>query len=275
MHRILIQIFLPFLIVSCNLSGNDNHNTSLKTDTLYRIQTSEGDIVINLYDETPLHKKNFKKLVSEGFYNGVLFHRVIDDFMIQAGDPESVNATPDQTLGSGGPDYTIPSEVHSKLFHKKGAIAAARQGDDINPERASSSSQFYIVEGTVMTDDMLDKIEKQINQQKIQLYYKNTLDSLKNAALENDQVPDYSIINPVAKEIATEKYNKNKFSFTQTQREAYKTVGGTPHLDAAYTVFGEVIEGIEVVKKIAAAETGKANRPKEDIRIEKIEIIEK
>ncbi len=275
MHKIFVQILLSFLIVSCNAHKSETNTVSVEKDTLYRIQTSKGDILISLYDKTPLHKQNFHKLVSQNFYNDVLFHRVIDDFMIQTGDPESADAAPDKMLGSGGPDYTIPSEVHPNYFHKKGAIAAARQGDDLNPDRASSSSQFYIVEGKIMTDDMLNKIENQINQQNLQLYYKNLLDSLKNADLENDQVPDYSLINPMAKQLATEKYNKNKFAFTQKQREIYKTQGGTPHLDGGYTVFGEIVEGMDVVEKIAAVETGKANRPIEDIRIEKIEIIEK
>jgi len=275
MHKIVVQILLSFLIVSCNANKSETNTVSGEKDTLYRIQTSMGDILISLYDKTPQHKKNFHKLVSQNFYDDVLFHRVIDDFMIQTGDPESVDADSHQMLGSGGPEYTIPSEVNPDYFHKKGAIAAARQGDDINPDRASSSSQFYIVEGKIMTDDMLDKIENQINQQNIQLYYKNLLDSLKNAALENDQVPDYSLINPMAKKLATEKYNNNKFVFTQEQRKIYKTQGGTPHLDGGYTVFGEIVEGMDVLEKIAAVETGKANRPIEDIRIEKIEIIEK
>lgn len=183
-----------------------------------KITTSKGEVIIKLYNETPLHRDNFLKLAKEGFYNGTIFHRVIKDFMIQGGDPDSKNATPEATLGSGGLKYTIPAEFRDSLFHKKGVLAAAR---DNNPEKASSSSQFYIVQGKVLTDSALNAIEK---------------NRLKH------KIPDY-------------------------QREVYKTLGGVPHLDRNYTVYGEVVTGLQMVDNIAAMPTGNANRPKEDVKM--------
>lgn len=183
-----------------------------------KITTSKGEVIIKLYNETPLHRDNFLKLAKEGFYNGTIFHRVIKEFMIQGGDPDSKNATPEASLGSGGLKYTIPAEFRDSLFHKKGVLAAAR---DNNPEKASSSSQFYIVQGKVLTDSAINAIEK---------------NRLKH------KIPDY-------------------------QREVYKTLGGVPHLDRNYTVYGEVIKGLEMVDNIAAMPTGNANRPKEDVKM--------
>lgn len=177
------------------------------------ITTQEGVAMLQLYNETPQHRDNFVKLVQENFYDGLLFHRVIHRFMIQGGDPSSKYATPTQRLGSGGPDYKIPAEFHAHLFHKKGAIGAAR---DNNPEKASSASQFYLVQGRVFTDAGLD--------------------SLQRMRLNGRQIP-------------------------AEQREVYKTIGGVPHLDQDYTVFGELISGIEVVDKIAAVKTDAFDRP--------------
>jgi len=191
------------------------------------IETSLGKIKIILYEETPLHSENFIKLASEGVYNEILFHRVIENFMIQTGDPSSRNAGKGQLIGTGGVGYTIPAEFHPALYHKKGAIAAARQGDNVNPQRASSGSQFYIVQGTVFTDAQLDQMEAQ----------------------------------------------GIHIKFTQEQRDVYKTLGGTPHLDYAYTVFGSVVEGFDVVEKIAAVQTDQYNRPLEDVSLS-IKIIE-
>jgi peptidyl-prolyl cis-trans isomerase B (cyclophilin B) len=183
-----------------------------------KISTSKGECIIRLYNETPQHRDNFLKLAKEGYYNGTIFHRVIKDFMIQGGDPDSKNATPEAMLGNGGPTYTIPAEFRDSLFHKKGVLAAAR---DNNPEKASSGSQFYLVQGKVFTDEQLDNVEK----------------------------------------------NRLKHKIPADQREVYKTLGGTPHLDRNYTVYGEVVKGIEMVDSIASVETGKADRPKEDVKM--------
>lgn len=218
-------VLLNCLIVFSVSSQQDTiiRKKDRKRDVL--VQTSMGDIVIRLSDSTPLHRDNFLKLVKKKYYDSILFHRVIKNFMIQAGDPNSKNATAGQPLGNGGPGYTIPAEFRATLFHKKGVIAAARMGDNVNPQKASSGSQFYIVQGKNFTDAGLDSAEIfRLNGRKI----------------------------PVE------------------QRAVYKTIGGTPHLDQGYTVFGEVIKGIDVVDKIAAVQTSKAqdrDRPLQDVRI--------
>jgi cyclophilin family peptidyl-prolyl cis-trans isomerase len=173
-----------------------------------------------LYNETPIHRDNFIKLVKEKYYNGILFHRVINQFMIQAGDPGSRNALPDAQLGSGGPGYTLPAEIIPKYFHKFGALSAARIGDNFNPQRRSSGSQFYIVQGKTYTAQELTSFESGLNT-----------------------------------------------NWTEEQIKAYTTIGGTPHLDAQYTVFGELIEGFEVLTKIASVKTGVGDRPIENVKI--------
>lgn len=198
----------------------------------YRISTSQGDMIIRLYDETPEHRDNFKKLVAEGFYDNTTFHRVIENFMIQGGDPNSKDDDP-MNDGQGGPGYTVPAEINSDLFHKKGALAAARTGDQVNPQRRSSGSQFYIVHGQVYETEMLDRIEKQIW-----------------ASMQG-------------------------FAFSEGAREAYTTVGGTPQLDMQYTVYGELVEGFDVLDQIAATSTARKtgeqvpgaliDRPAEDV----------
>jgi cyclophilin family peptidyl-prolyl cis-trans isomerase len=224
---------------------------------------------IKLYNETPKHRDNFIKLVKNNFYNGTLFHRVIKDFMIQGGDPDSKNASPGTMLGSGGPGYTIPAEFDSILFHKKGALAAAREGDQINPKKASSGSQFYIVQGKKFTDDELDKIENNINQQRIKSLYNKYIDQEKNKALENDEVPDYSKIEPLARQRAINEFKSiPEFKFSAAQRKAYKDIGGAPHLDGSYTVFGQVIEGLDVIDKIASVQTDSNDRPLKNIPVE-------
>ena len=197
-----------------------------------QLETTYGNIIIRLSDSTPLHRDNFLKLVKVGFYDSVLFHRVIQNFMIQSGDPNSKNAAAGQPLGNGGPNYTIPAEFRQTLFHKKGVIAAARTGDNVNPQKASSGSQFYIVQGRTFTDAGLDSVE--------------------NFRLKR-KIP-------------------------AEQREVYKTIGGTPHLDQNYTVFGEVVKGMDVVDKIAAVQTSKGvdrDRPLQDVRIIKAKLIKR
>src|SRR5687767_2524610 len=196
------------------------------------LQTSYGEILLRLSDSTPLHRDNFLKQVKKGYYDSVLFHRVIQNFMIQSGDPKSKNAPAGQPLGNGGPGYTIPAEFRVSLFHKKGVIAAARMGDNVNPQKASSGSQFYIVHGKVFTDAGLDSVENR----------------------------------PAGKKLPAE------------HRSVYKTIGGSPHLDQNYTVFGEVIKGLDVVDKIAAVQTSKGqdrDRPVSDIIIIKAKLVKR
>lgn len=183
-----------------------------------KVQTGMGECIIKLYNETPQHRDNFLKLIEKGTYNGTLFHRVIKDFMIQGGDPDSKNAVEGALLGEGTVGYTVPAEFRDSLFHKKGVLAAAR---DNNPEKASSGSQFYLVQGKTFTDEQLDALEK----------------------------------------------NRLKFKLPQWQREIYKTQGGTPHLDRNYTVYGEIVKGMELVDKIAEVKTDGNNRPLADIKM--------
>lgn len=194
--------------------------------SLILISTSFGDIKISLYNETPKHRDNFIKLVKEGTLDGTLFHRVIKDFMIQGGDPDSKNAVAGTTLGEGGLGYTIPAEFVPTLIHKKGVLAAAREGDAVNPEKASSSCQFYLVQGRKFTREEIDKMLKG-----------------KNARRDA------------------------KITYTDEQYKTYETIGGTPHLDMDYTVFGEVIEGLDVIDKIAEVKKDKRDRPLEDIKM--------
>lgn len=195
------------------------------TACLVELETAYGNMIIQLYDATPKHQENFIKLIEDRFYDGLLFHRVIDGFMVQGGDPKSKNARKGQPLGSGGPGYTIPAEFVDSLVHVRGALAAARMGDNVNPEKSSSGSQFYIVHGRTVNEESLNRIESQKGV----------------------------------------RYSKN-------QRETYKEKGGTPFLDREYTVFGQVIEGLDVIEKIAKSPTDNRDRPVENVEM-KIRVI--
>ena len=228
-------LFIALAVLSCLFARSQPDVKLKKKDRKRDVQlvTTEGTIILRLYDSTPLHRDNFLKLVKSHYYDSILFHRVIQNFMIQAGDPNSRAAQPRQPLGNGGPAYTIPAEFRASLFHKKGVVAAARMGDQVNPERKSSGSQFYIVQGKTFTDRELDSIE---------------ITRLQGSKLPLDH------------------------------REVYKATGGTPQLDQNYTVFGEVVSGIEVVDKIAAAATSKGqdrDRPLLDIRIIKAKLVKR
>lgn len=235
MIRMLPVLMITALLVSCSAL-----RSSSSKEQKVVMKTTEGDIKIKLYNETPLHRDNFKKLVKSKFYDGVLFHRVIDQFMIQGGDPDSKNAQPDDRLGSGGIGYTLPAEFRTpEIYHKKGALAAARQGDEINPEKQSSGSQFYIVVGKQFTDMQLDAMQRD-----------------KTARSGNGLSASDST-----------------YIFSQKAREDYKIFGGTPQLDANYTVFGEVVEGLDIVEKISKAETNRADRPLKDVRVLKMKLV--
>lgn len=197
----------------------------VKKEEMVVISTKFGDMTVYLYPETPLHKANFLKLVKEGFYDDLLFHRVMQGFMVQGGDPDSRNAPAGKRLGRGGPGYTIPAEFNPKYIHKKGALAAARQPDQVNPEKESSGSQFYLVQGKPVTEAELKSIESRRKMQ--------------NAS--------------------------DMASYTAEQVKTYGKIGGTPFLDGNYTVFGEIVAGLDVIDSIAAQPVDRANRPKEDI----------
>ncbi len=237
-----------------------------------KLHTSEGDIVIALYDETPQHRDNFLKLVKEGFYNGTLFHRVIKDFMIQGGDPDSIGAPAGKMLGTGGPGYDIPAEIlYPQFFHKRGALSAARLGDDMNPERASSGSQFYIVWGQKYNSGQLRQMEKQMQMQQEQSVFDRLVAQHKAEIIQLRKNRDHAALQELQDQLNTETHalcqEMPAPRFTPEQVEAYTTLGGTPHLDGQYTVFGEVLEGLDVVERIQNCETSRGDRPKKDISI--------
>ncbi len=240
------------------------------------IATTAGNIKIRLYDDTPMHRDNFVKLAKEGYYDGVLFHRVINDFMVQTGDPESKEAAPGAHLGSGGPGYTIPAEiVYPKHYHKYGALAAARTGDQMNPERKSSGSQFYIVTGKKYSPQQLSRMEQASVQKQLQSYFMNLqrqhADTIKQLRLAKDSIGLENLRQQLIKETEA---NVRPVTMTEEQVRDYSTIGGTPHLDGQYTVFGEVLEGMDTVEKIQNAATDGQDRPVEDIRILSIKVEE-
>lgn len=237
---------------------------------IVKISTPKGDIRVRLYDETPQHRDNFVKLVNEGFYNGTLFHRVIKDFMIQGGDPDSIGAPAGKMLGTGGPGYNVPAEiVYPQLFHKRGALAAARQSDEVNPERESSGSQFYLVYGKVYTPQELKQMEKQMSMQQEQAIFNKLVQQNRAQILELRKARNQAGLQELQDQLIAETKKQMKElpapKFTPEQQEAYTTIGGTPFLDNQYTVFGEVESGMEVVAKIQQCATLSADRPKEDI----------
>lgn len=263
--------------------------SSKPSEAIVRVKTTHGNIKIKLYNETPAHRDNFLKLAKEGYFDGTLFHRVIKDFMVQGGDPDSKGATPGTALGEGGPDYTLPPEFNYPLLsHKKGALAAARQGDGQNPEKRSSGSQFYIVHGEVYDDAKLAKIEKQIREGKrreifnlLLLQYNDSLNMLQQLGKEDEML---ALQQFVMGELSRKYGEEPEFSIPENIKEVYKTRGGTPHLDRNYTVFGEVIEdknlfekigslfgkryGLEVIDLIAQEKTDGRNRPLNDVVME-------
>lgn len=246
-----------------------------KKDNLVLLSTTLGNIKIRLYDETPVHRDNFLRLVRIGAYDGILFHRVISNFMIQAGDMST--RVPGVLPGSDTlTTYTLPAEIVPGLFHKKGALAAARTGNDVNPEIRSSGTQFYIVHGTIYTDPELSEAERRINNNLNQLLFIRLIRQTEDSIRASGQ-------NLTASEIQ-EKATIRKFEILQTrsgytipeeQRIVYKTIGGVPRLDQTYTVFGEVTEGLEVVDKIASVGTDDRDKPLSDVRIINAKIVTK
>ena len=235
-----------------------------------KISTTLGDITVRLYDETPLHRDNFLKLASEGYFNGTLFHRVIKDFMVQGGDPDSKGAPAGKSLGTGGPGYNVPAEIQpATLFHKRGALSAARLGDEVNPTKESSGSQFYIVWGKVYKAAELKQLEHQMKMQQEQNIF-NTLamehrEEIMNLRRNRDRNGLMELQDKLGKMAIEKSKEIGTPSFTPEQADVYTTQGGTPFLDGGYTVFGEVEEGLEVVEAIQKVETLMGDRPKTDV----------
>lgn len=224
---LFLSFFFGLTFCSC-AQKSETQVAQTEKSTYVLIETSYGNMTVKLYNETPLHRDNFVKLVKEGFYDSLLFHRVIRNFMIQGGDPASKYAPAGTMLGNGNVGYTIPAEFRPNLVHKKGALAAARTGDNVNPEKRSSGCQFYIVQGNVWNEGSFNAMQQQTGKQ-----------------------------------------------FTPAQKNIYTTIGGTPFLDADYTVFGEVVEGLDVIDKIAAVQCDRADRPVQDVRMKMTLIGEK
>jgi cyclophilin family peptidyl-prolyl cis-trans isomerase len=271
--RILYYLTFVLLVGTSSCFSN---KTLENYETLVIVETSEGFIKLKLYNETPLHRDNFIKLIQQSYYDGTLFHRVINEFMIQGGDPDSRFAKPGEALGNGGPKYTIPSEFRPQLYHKKGALAAARQGDQMNPERRSSGSQFYIVHGKQFTDEDLDQVELRINNMlKLAAFFQFIEEEKSNDSISGDDI-DMAKIQETASLRAEEKFaNMQPYKIPPYQRDVYKMQGGVPHLDQNYTVFGEIIEGMEILDKIAVVDTDDRNRPLKNIIIISMKIVKK
>ena len=277
-NKILLMCLAFIALTACNAGSKrqTNHHMENEKRTLVKLETTMGNITVALYNETPKHRDNFIKLVKEGVYDSTLFHRVIKQFMIQAGDPDSKNASDTAMLGSGDVGYTIPAEFNPKFFHKKGVLAAARQGDDVNPEKASSGCQFYIVTGRKFTEPQLLGMENKINEQREEALFDSLarqhmkeIYKMRKAGDNAGLLELQDTLEAQARELADK---EEKFRFTPEQIKAYSTIGGAPHLDGSYTVFGEVTEGMEVVDNIEIAKTNRADRPIENIRILKASI---
>lgn len=291
--KIIIVVFAAAMLVSGLIvmakGSQENVKLSIKKDvgmesaksevpqdtTLVKFTTSEGPITMWLYNDTPLHKENFIKLVKEGYYDGVLFHRVIKDFMIQTGDPNSKDAAPGKHLGDGSPDYTIEAEIlYPTHYHKYGALAAARTGDRVNPEKRSSGSQFYIVTGKKYDEPELFRFGAKGYMQKRQEMFRQLCleneDSISKLQEEMDREGLETLRQKLISEVETAIPVPE---LDERLKQDYTTIGGAPHLDGDYTVFGEVIDGMDVVERIQNAETDGMNRPRQDIKVLKAEIV--
>ncbi len=264
--------FLTIMFVLLMVAGSSRAGAQKSADeTMVLIHTKFGDMKLKLYNDTPMHRKNFLKLVNDGFYDGVLFHRVIRNFMIQTGDPNSKDAQAGQRLGNGSPGYTIPAEFVPSHFHKKGALSAARKPDSVNPEKESSGSQFFIVQGEVVSNGMLDTLEMMQNNRAKNEFYKQQFAAANeelNTFRKNNDRDGFNVrVAEIRAETDSLWEQQPLMKFTPEQRKIYTTAGGYPSLDHEYTVFGELVEGFDVLDKIASVETDQYDRPVEDVEI--------
>lgn len=270
------KLALLFLLVyqSCTPNSESTDSTIEKRVAIEMV-TDYGVVILELYNETPLHRDNFIKLTNEGAFDSLLFHRVIKNFMIQSGDPDSRMAQLGDTLGNGGLDYMVDAEFNPALFHKKGALGAARDG---NLQRASSSTQFYIVQREVSNDSLLDVAETRINGWLAEHYFKNDVankpmvDTLQKLEA-NENWDAYKLLSDSIRSLAKAYHEYEQYTIPEAHREVYKSIGGTPHLDQNYTVFGEVIKGLAVIDTIASVQTDSLDRPAIDARIRSVRVL--
>lgn len=249
--------------------------TQQQPDPVVEIKTTMGDIKVRLYNDTPLHRDNFIKLVGEGFYDGVLFHRVIDGFMVQTGDPDSREAAKDARLGGGDPGYTIEAEIdYPRHYHKYGALAAARTGDNVNPERRSSGSQFYIVTGSTVSERELEARHMRGAEMQMQAYFQGLVRENSAKIEELQKAGDKDGLEALRQELIRQTEENVKIDpIPENIKKDYLERGGTPHLDGQYTVFGEVVDGMDVVDRIQKVATDASDRPVEDVRILSAKIV--
>jgi peptidyl-prolyl cis-trans isomerase B (cyclophilin B) len=277
-NLILYTTLVALVLLSCKQQSKDIEADTISEEkrTTIEMVTTKGTILLALYNETPLHRDNFVKLANEKAFDSLLFHRVIENFMVQAGDPGSRNAIATDTLGEGDLPYVVDAEINTTSYHKKGALGAARDG---NLARASSAMQFYIVQGKVNNDSLLAINEERINFWLGEHYFKN--DTINNSIMERllkaekeKDFKTYRAINDSIVALAAAYTNYRQYTIPEAHREVYKTIGGTPHLDQNYTVFGEVIKGLEIVDTIAASETNSLNRPLDNVRILTVRVLD-
>lgn len=268
LKKYAIAALAQIILFSCSAPA-------LTDNIIVEVKTTLGDIKLRLYDDTPLHRDNFIKLVSSGYFEGVAFHRVIKNFMIQAGDPATRSGLSQEALDSLR-TYTVPAEFRKEYFHKKGALAAARQGNNVNPEMRSSGTQFYIVQGTVLTAEDLAAAEKQIDTNIKQAAYTRIVSQITDSIrLSGSSLQQADILDLANSRMFSYLNATGDFTFSGDQLDAYQTIGGVPRLDGTYTVFGEVIDGLDTVDRIAEVATGERDKPVDDVRILKMKIVNK
>lgn len=294
MNKIFISMACALGLLSCSAKASEQSTESTTDqnsdqtmtqeesaqagpDKKVIISTTEGDIEVLLYGDTPKHQANFLKLAKEGYYDGTLFHRVINEFMVQAGDPDSKGAPAGKHLGQGGPGYQIDAEfVYPKHFHKYGALAAARTGDQMNPERKSSGSQFYIVTGKKYSEAELGQMDNYLKNNAMQTRFMELVKQHESEIRTMQQQGDQAGLQKLQEQLVSqvESDMDGKGGLTEEQKAIYTAVGGTPHLDGQYTVFGEVTKGMDVVEKIQKAQTDGADRPTQDIKITGMKVVD-
>ena len=280
MKRISILLTLAVwgMMLACTDSQQKSKSMNQGNETLVRLETTEGNITVKLYDETPKHRDNFIKLAKEGVYDSTLFHRVIKNFMIQAGDPQSKTASDTATLGSGDVGYTLPAEINPKFFHKRGVLAAARLGDEVNPNRESSGCQFYIVTGRKFSEAQMINMENQMNEARLENIFnelaRKHMKEIYKMRKANDTEGLLELQDSLEAQARAKVAKEPALKYTKEQISAYTTIGGAPHLDGAYTIFGEVTEGMDIVDKIEKVKTNRGDRPEKDIRILKAEVLD-